>query len=100
MMARVETAEETTRRLNRLLAYEEYLQSAEWLEKRRQVMRRCGGMCEGCGHRRARCVHHIRYPRGCKPGSVEWIEREKLFDLVGLCEDCHIHVHWDWEGWK
>ena len=97
LMARVETAEETQRRLKRLLAYEEYIQSPIWLEKRRRVLERCGWMCEGCGSRKATQVHHVRYPRSEVPGSAGWCAREKLYDLVGLCERCHTEIHWGWE---
>jgi hypothetical protein len=91
------TAQQTERRLNWLAGYEEYLQSAIWREKRRKVLERCRGICEGCAQRRAREIHHERYPRGCEPGSEEWIRREKLYDLVGLCTDCHLDVSFGWE---
>lgn len=84
-------------RLERLLAYEGYVQGPIWGEKRRKVLERCRGICEGCGERKATQVHHLQYPVGCMPGSVEWVEREKLYNLVGLCERCHGEVH---DGWK
>jgi hypothetical protein len=92
-----ESAEETQRRLNRILDYEIYLQSAVWREKRGKVMERCGCICEGCGNRRAVQVHHVRYPRGCAPGSRRWVALEKLWDLVAVCGECHREVHWGWE---
>ena len=73
--------------------YREYLLSSIWLGKRARVMRRAGGMCEGCGCRRAWQVHHLRYPRNCRPGSDEWIRQEKLFDLIAICRECHEDVH-------
>ena len=97
MEAREDAAERTLERINRLLAYEEYLQSPMWREKRWRVLERCRGICEGCGNRGAREVHHLRYPRGCLPGSEQWVRREKLYDLVGLCEVCHGDVYWSWE---
>lgn len=96
-MRKEEIEQRTSERLERLLAYEEYMQSPVWLEKRRRVMERCRGMCEGCGVRRAVEVHHLRYPRGYMPGSGQWTVREKLYDLVGLCGRCHREVHWGWE---
>ena len=93
-----EVAQRTQERLNWLLAYEEYIQSPGWLEKRSKVLGRCRGVCEGCGNRRAVEVHHEKYPRGVEPGSKEWARREKLYDLVGLCKECHRDVHWDWES--
>ena len=73
-------------------AYREYLRSEIWLKKRRLVMRRAGGMCEGCGERRATEVHHMTYPPYW-PGSAEWIRNEKLFDLKAVCRQCHEDKH-------
>jgi 5-methylcytosine-specific restriction endonuclease McrA len=80
---------------NRLwwLAYDEYLRSPTWREKRRGVLLRCDGMCEGCGDQRATQVHHKSYPQDVMPGSDEWIRLEKLFDLVALCDECHSDLH-------
>ena len=61
--------------------YNAYLRSPVWLNKRRRVLQRCNGWCEGCGERRAIQVHHLCYPRGCLPGSAQWIAQEKLWDL-------------------
>jgi hypothetical protein len=97
LMGRVERAEETQRRLKRLVAYEEYMQSPVWLEKRWRVMERCKWICEGCGSRKATQVHHVRYPRTEVPGSAGWCSQEKLYDLVGICERCHREVHRGWE---
>jgi 5-methylcytosine-specific restriction endonuclease McrA len=74
-------------------AYEKYLQTPTWLEKRRLVMRRARSLCEGCGVLNAIQVHHLSYPRGVVPGSPEWIKAEKLFDLVALCRSCHEDMH-------
>jgi 5-methylcytosine-specific restriction endonuclease McrA len=74
-------------------AYERYRQTPTWAEKRRLVFQRSHRLCEGCGVRPPREVHHLRYPVNCLPGSAEWIKCEKLFDLVALCEDCHSDLH-------
>jgi hypothetical protein len=74
-------------------AYEVYLQSPDWLEKRRLVLARCKSVCEGCGILRAVQVHHLCYPTGVLPGSREWIRAEKLFHLVALCLRCHEDLH-------
>lgn len=97
MKAKVNSVERRGERLNRLLAYEEYMQGPIWREKRRRVLERCGRLCEGCLERRAVEVHHLRYPERVQPGSREWVMREKLYDLVGLCERCHGEVHLGWE---
>jgi len=73
--------------------YREYLASPIWLGKRARILQRANDMCEGCGCRRAWQVHHLRYPRNCRPGSDEWIRQEKLFDLRAICRECHEDVH-------
>jgi hypothetical protein len=73
--------------------YREYLSSQIWLGKRARVLQRANDMCEGCGCRRAWQVHHLRYPRSCRPGSDDWIRQEKLFDLRAICRECHEDVH-------
>jgi len=64
--------------------YREYLRSQEWALKRAKVMRRAGGLCEGCGDHRATDVHHLSY---------EHVTQEFLFELVALCADCHERIH-------
>lgn len=64
--------------------YAKYLNSAEWREKRDAVIDRCGGVCEGCRKQSASDVHHLSYRN---------IHREFLFELVGLCRDCHERWH-------
>lgn len=73
-------------------SYDRYLASPSWRRKRALVMARCAGQCEGCGQWPASQVHHLRYPRS-EPGSPAWIEQEMLFDLIGVCEDCHEAIH-------
>jgi hypothetical protein len=74
-------------------AYERYRQSSDWLERRRLVLQRAGGICEGCRCRRASEIHHLEYPQGCLPGSPQWLAGEKLFQLVALCQECHADLH-------
>jgi 5-methylcytosine-specific restriction endonuclease McrA len=73
--------------------YSTYLRSQTWYKKRENVFHRAGGYCEGCREASPVQVHHLKYPRDCMPGSSEWVRKEKLFDLVALCEDCHQDVH-------
>lgn len=79
-------------------AYNLYLSSPDWHHKRALVLRRAAGLCEGCGMNRATQVHHRKYPRGCAPGSEEWLAQEKLFDLIAICDECHEDVHADYES--
>lgn len=64
--------------------YNSYLQTPEWRTKRAKVLRRAGGMCEGCGEAPATIVHHLTYKR---------VGREMLFDLVAVCPACHDALH-------
>jgi 5-methylcytosine-specific restriction endonuclease McrA len=70
--------------------YREYLKSKAWKAKRAKVIFRDGGQCQSvrakrkCGSRHKIEVHHLTYER---------FGRERLSDLVCLCEDCHKAVH-------
>lgn len=64
--------------------YSEYLNSPEWHGLRAAIMDRCGGLCEGCRKQDAHDVHHLTYAH---------IRNEFLFELVGLCRDCHTRWH-------
>ncbi|NLR73370.1 hypothetical protein HGI47_21095 [Novosphingobium sp. ERN07] len=65
-------------------AYRAYLASHEWKSLREKVMRRCNRICEGCGDSPATEVHHLTYRH---------FMNEFLFELVGLCEACHVRWH-------
>lgn len=64
-------------------SYVAYLASPEWKAKRALVLKRCGGMCEGCGVKPATEVHHWTY---------EHLFDELLFELLGLCHGCHERI--------
>lgn len=64
--------------------YNDYLKSADWLARREKVLARCRHLCEGCGEAPAVHVHHLTY---------EHVGAELLFELVGVCLDCHYHAH-------
>ena len=66
------------------LAYNAYLVSPEWDAKRKLVLARAHGKCEGCGYVAATTVHHLTYAN-CFD--------EFLFELVGLCDRCHSRAH-------
>ncbi len=76
--ARRETTEAKRR------AYSEYLASPAWSTKRSAVLRRAGGVCEGCGASRPTEVHHLTYAH---------VGDELLFELVALCRACHERAH-------
>ena len=71
--------------VERRLEYEAYLCSPEWADRRRLVMERERGNCQGCQSRRAVDVHHRTYAH-CTD--------EFLFELVALCRQCHERLHY------
>jgi hypothetical protein len=64
--------------------YEKYLNSPEWTHKRKLVLKRSNGICEGCLEEPATQVHHLTY---------EHVGMEFLFELVAICEKCHDRLH-------
>ena len=64
--------------------YSRYLASPEWAAKRRLVLKRAGGLCEGCGIARATDAHHLTYDHKYE---------ELLFELVAVCRPCHMRAH-------
>ena len=85
---RQETARKATQvmrlRLSEDPRYLAYLESAGWKDRRSLVLLRSGWMCEGCGVRRARDVHHLSYAH---------LYDEFLFELVAVCRQCHERWH-------
>lgn len=69
--------------------YTEYLESPEWKSKRRRVLKRANGLCEGCGEREPTDVHHLTYRH---KGN------EFMFELVALCVACHDKIHSEHEN--
>ena len=63
----------------------DYMESEEWDEKRRETLRRAGYCCRHCGITGVPLdVHHETYER---------YGDEKLSDLTALCRDCHNEKH-------
>lgn len=65
-------------------AYDPYLASPAWAQKRALVFKRANGICEGCGLAVPSEVHHLTY---------EHVGNEFLFELVALCGACHDRIH-------
>lgn len=65
-------------------SYNAYLRSPEWATRRRLVMERAQGLCEGCRLQRAAQVHHLTYAH---------VGAEFLFELVAICKGCHDRIH-------
>ena len=57
-----------------------YLRSPEWAERRANVLRRDGYICQACLQNPANQVHHLSYDH--------W-GHEPLFDLTSVCKPCH-----------
>jgi 5-methylcytosine-specific restriction endonuclease McrA len=64
--------------------YNEYLKTPQWKQKHDMVIKRAGGLCEGCGQRKAVQVHHKTYDHA---------GNELLFELVAICYQCHCILH-------
>jgi len=64
--------------------YHEYLKTPEWRAKRRLVIERARGLCEGCGINAATQVHHLTY---------EHVGAEFLWELRAVCDGCHERAH-------
>jgi hypothetical protein len=70
-----------------------YDRSPIWRAKSDFVLKR-DPICTGCGKAPSTQAHHLKYPKApAWPGSEEWDRQEKLFDLTGVCDQCHLDVH-------
>lgn len=65
-------------------AYEEYLKTDRWKDKRNLVLERDNYICCACRRRSATQVHHLTYQN---------LFNEPLFELVSVCDICHEHLH-------
>jgi len=70
--------------IKRRKAYNEHLRSEKWNAIRAKVLKRDGGLCQGCLERPAVHVHHTTY---------EHLGDELLFELISLCVECHEKIH-------
>ena len=73
-------------------AYSAYLAGREWNIRRRAVLEHCGWICQRCGGMAVQ-VHHLRYPRHCRPGSRSWLAQETADSLQAVCLGCHERLH-------
>lgn len=63
--------------------YKEYMASEEWKMFRKSILEQRGEVCEVCS-KFGNHVHHKTYKN---------FKREKVFDVLVLCEVCHGIVH-------
>lgn len=83
---RAKVAELERVRALRLLAYEDYLQTPHWKEKRRQALLLANYHCSRCNSIDNLEVHHLHYDtRG---------EENAAIDLQVLCYACHDEIHY------
>ena len=68
--------------------YNEQLQTEEWKEKRKEILKRDNNQCQRCFKRTKQLhVHHKIYKRGC----FAWEYDNK--HLLTLCSFCHEELH-------
>jgi hypothetical protein len=66
------------------MPYQDYLQTAEWQERRKAALKRAGYRCQVCDRERLLHVHHRTYVRR---------GNELPGDLTVLCNECHALFH-------
>jgi DNA mismatch repair protein MutS len=50
--------------------------------------------CKICNKKNATETHHIRFQRDAdENGFIDHFHKNKKFNLIGLCEECHIKIH-------
>lgn len=78
--------EERKQRLEQLrsMPYREYLQTPEWLERRKHHLKSAGYRCQVCNKNGLLNVHHRTYERRGE---------EYYKDLIVLCAGCHTIFH-------
>jgi hypothetical protein len=64
--------------------YLAHLASDKWRSLCQRVRYRCRNICEGCGLAEVTEVHHLTYKH---------LGDEFLFQLLGLCRNCHARLH-------
>jgi len=65
-------------------AYQRYLQSPQWKERREKALKKAGGKCSLCSKKGGLDVHHRDYSR---------IGQERPTDLIAICRGCHSTFH-------
>jgi 5-methylcytosine-specific restriction endonuclease McrA len=70
--------------LSRQTAYEWYLGSEFWAQKRQAALERANYICQRCFKEPATEVHHLTYVR---------LFNELAADLQPVCSRCHRRIH-------
>ncbi len=64
--------------------YEAHIRSEKWYRIRAKVIKRAGGVCEGCLERPAVQAHHLTYKH---------LGDEFMWELRAVCIECHERFH-------
>jgi hypothetical protein len=67
--------------------YKNYLLCPEWKKKRKFIIQR-DKICQGCLDAPIHQVHHLTYRN---------VGNELMFELVGLCRECHSRCHQEYK---
>ena len=67
--------------------YKNYLLCPEWKKKRKLIIQR-DKICQGCLDAPIHEVHHLTYKN---------VGNELMFELVGLCRECHSRCHQEYK---
>jgi Restriction endonuclease len=65
--------------------YQKYINSKQWVAKRKQVFQRDNYECQKCKSKEELRAHHLTY---------EHFGDEPLEDLITLCNPCHNEIHY------
>lgn len=68
-----------------------FYSSKAWKNAREEVISRCFGICELCGKRQGKIVHHIIHLNNENISDVSISLNQD--NLMFLCKDCHELVH-------
>lgn len=88
-MRRKEAVESFAKEANQRLSdrkefYHAHLKSDLWKEKRLLVIQKQNNICQGCLKAGIDDIHHLSYDN---------LGDELLFQLIGLCRECHKRTH-------
>ena len=72
--------------------YNELLQQPEWLNKRKEILKRDFHRCRNCSSKEGLQVHHRQYHLRSNGSKVAPWDYETKY-LITLCESCHKHGH-------
>lgn len=69
--------------------YSELLRTAQWLERRKQILKRDGYRCRNCGSSYGLEVHHRQYHLTRRTGDFRKPWKYDAANMITLCARCH-----------